>query len=287
MRALCGEGNDVQRLINLPEVEEARSQLSKRFIEREVATLSRPSSRAAPDPAEPVAEELAEESPQGPSGQTGALVIQRVETVNIYVTVVNGGAGPAHRAGQPAAGRDVPDLGSPTVDVSLARAGDCYEPGLFPSCPAGSSAASKPAPPAGETDRRVFRPTAASLAIALLPEEWRDRAGEGESMFRLTTGSSAAHHSSRRCVGRNAVGQFQETLKPGQLAPAEELDMNPGIGAADGSADGDGQDVHQFVAPGAFHSAIFQLSEMIENGCLFCACAMPSCLHDLQWIVSH
>ena len=91
--ALCGQGNDVQRLINLPEEEEARPQLSKWFIEREVATLSRPASRAAPDPAEPVAEELAEESPQGPSGQTGALVIQRVETVNIYVTAVNGGAG--------------------------------------------------------------------------------------------------------------------------------------------------------------------------------------------------
>ena len=51
-------------------------------------------------------------------------------------------------------------------------------------------------------------------------------------------------------VGRDAVGQFQEGLKPGQLAPAEELDVDPGIGAADG----DGQDVHQFVASGAFYS---------------------------------
>ena len=69
-------------------------------------------------------------------------------------------------------------------------------------------------------------------------------------------------------VGRDAVGQFQEALKPGQLALAEELDVNPGIGAADGGANGDGQDVHQFMMPGALHPWVIQVSEMIENGCL-------------------
>ena len=73
-------------------------------------------------------------------------------------------------------------------------------------------------------------------------------------------------------VGWNTVGQFQEALKPGQLAFAEQFDMDPGICAADGGADGDGQDVHQFVLSGAFYSGIVQLSEMIENGYLGCLC---------------
>ena len=52
-------------------------------------------------------------------------------------------------------------------------------------------------------------------------------------------------------MGRDPPGQFQEGLKPFQLAPAEEFHMDPGIGAADGGADGDGNNIHQLVASGA------------------------------------
>ena len=66
-------------------------------------------------------------------------------------------------------------------------------------------------------------------------------------------------------MGGDAVGQFKEGLEPFQLAPAEEIHMHPGIGPADGGADGDGDDVHQFVAPGAFHPGVVQVSEMIQD----------------------
>ena len=98
VRALWGQGNDVQRLANLPDEQEAYPQLSRRFIEREVATLSRPSSHGEPVLAEPVAAEFPEENPSEEarpevSGPIGALTVGPVETVNIYVTIVNGGAG--------------------------------------------------------------------------------------------------------------------------------------------------------------------------------------------------
>lgn len=86
-------------------------------------------------------------------------------------------------------------------------------------------------------------------------------------------------------VGWDAVGQFQEGLKPGQLALAEELDMHPRIGAADGGASGDGNDVHQFMASGAFHQWVVQPSIMIQNSCLGCLCHAhmpphPSVVHS-------
>ena len=56
-------------------------------------------------------------------------------------------------------------------------------------------------------------------------------------------------------MGRDAVRQFQERLKLGQFTLAEQLDVNSGIGAADGGANGDGQDVHQFMMSGAFYEA--------------------------------
>ena len=87
-------------------------------------------------------------------------------------------------------------------------------------------------------------------------------------------------------VGWNAVGQLQEALKPGQFALAEKLNMDPGIGAADGGADGDGRNVHRFVMSGTFHSGIVQLGEMIETRMVALGgCAMPSYLHDVQRIM--
>jgi len=41
VRVLCGQGNDVQRLANLPDEQEAQPQLGKRFIRQEVEALSR------------------------------------------------------------------------------------------------------------------------------------------------------------------------------------------------------------------------------------------------------
>ena len=46
--------------------------------------LSRSSAAVSPEPTE-------DSSPAG-KGWVGALVLERVETVNIYVTIVNGGA---------------------------------------------------------------------------------------------------------------------------------------------------------------------------------------------------
>ena len=47
-------------------------------------SLSRPPAGETPAPVE---------EPQPVNGRAGALTIQRVDTVNIYVTVVNGGVG--------------------------------------------------------------------------------------------------------------------------------------------------------------------------------------------------
>ena len=69
-------------------------------------------------------------------------------------------------------------------------------------------------------------------------------------------------------MGRDAARQFQEGLKPGQLAPAEELDVDPRIGASDGGANRNSNDVHQFMASGAFYPWVVKVSEMIENSCL-------------------
>ena len=58
-----------------------------------MATLSRPSSRGVPILAEPVAPELSEEARPVVSGPAGALVMQWMETVNVYITIVNGSTG--------------------------------------------------------------------------------------------------------------------------------------------------------------------------------------------------
>ena len=78
---LCfGEVDLVERLVGLPREKELQTQLSANYIEREVATLSRPSA------VEP-------ESAEGPghvNGRAGAMHIGRVETMNVYITIVNG-----------------------------------------------------------------------------------------------------------------------------------------------------------------------------------------------------
>ena len=81
---LCfGEIDLVQRLLNLPKNDELQTQINRRYIKQEMAALSRSSVALSP--------ESVEDSSPSVKGRVGALVLERVETVNIYVTVVNGG----------------------------------------------------------------------------------------------------------------------------------------------------------------------------------------------------
>ena len=92
VRVLCGRGDLVRRLAGLPTEGQRQLQLSKRFIEREVATLNRPSRRREPVAADPVPEATPEDVLAELAGRIGALVLQRVETVHIHVTIVYGSA---------------------------------------------------------------------------------------------------------------------------------------------------------------------------------------------------
>ena len=82
VRLCFGQVDLVQRLAGFPREDERQSHLSAGYIRREVAALSRSSDAASPEPAEV-------SSPV--KGRVGTLVIERVETVNIHITVVQGG----------------------------------------------------------------------------------------------------------------------------------------------------------------------------------------------------
>ena len=84
VRMLFGQAGLAQRLANLPNDKEVQAQLSRRFIQREVEALSRAPAAETPAP---------DGEPQPPNGRAGALIFQQVDTVNIYVTVVNGSVG--------------------------------------------------------------------------------------------------------------------------------------------------------------------------------------------------
>ena len=83
VRLFFAEVDLVQRLVNLPKDNELQTHLSHRYIKQEVAALIRPSAAVAPEPAETYSPSV--------KGRAGMLVLERVETVNIYITVVNGG----------------------------------------------------------------------------------------------------------------------------------------------------------------------------------------------------
>ncbi len=85
VRMLVGQGELVQRLVSLPKDDELQPQLNSRFIKQEMAVLSRSSAAADPEPAET--------SSPSVKGRVGVLVLERVETVNIYITIVNGDMG--------------------------------------------------------------------------------------------------------------------------------------------------------------------------------------------------
>ena len=84
VRLFFGQADLAERLVDLPKEDELQPQLSRRYIKREVEVLSRAPAGETPTPAE---------EPQSVHGRAGALTFQRVDTVNIYVTVVNGGVG--------------------------------------------------------------------------------------------------------------------------------------------------------------------------------------------------
>ena len=77
---LFGEVDLVQRLASLPKGDELQTQLSRQYIEQEVAALSRG--------AEPKPEPAGESEPV--NGPAGAMNIGRVETMNVYITIGNG-----------------------------------------------------------------------------------------------------------------------------------------------------------------------------------------------------
>ena len=83
VRLFFGQVDLVQRLASLPREDELQTQLSRQYIEREVAALSRPAASVEPEPAE---------GPKPVSGRVGALTFHGgVGTVNIYITIVNDG----------------------------------------------------------------------------------------------------------------------------------------------------------------------------------------------------
>ena len=85
---LFGRGELVQRLVKLPDNKELQPQLNDGYIKQEVTALSRASTATAGAAAAPEAE-----APPSVKGRVGALVLERVEIVNIYITIVYGGDG--------------------------------------------------------------------------------------------------------------------------------------------------------------------------------------------------
>ena len=83
---LFGRGDLVQRLVKLPDDKELQPQLNDGYIKQEITALSRASTAGAA--AAPEAE-----APPSVKGRVGALVLERVEIVNIYITIVYGGDG--------------------------------------------------------------------------------------------------------------------------------------------------------------------------------------------------
>ena len=85
VRLLFGQADLAQRLANLPKDDQLQTHLSRRYIQREVEALSRGPAVELPAPAG--------EEPQSVNGRVGALTFLHVDTVNIYVTIVNGSLG--------------------------------------------------------------------------------------------------------------------------------------------------------------------------------------------------
>ena len=84
VRLFLGQAVLARRLVDLPKEDGLQTHLSCRYIKREVGILSRSPAGETPTP---------DGEPQSVIGRAGALTFQREDTVNTYVTGVNGGVG--------------------------------------------------------------------------------------------------------------------------------------------------------------------------------------------------
>ena len=71
-------------MVKLPNDKQLQPQLRGGYIKKEITALGCASTAAAA---------TAPEAPPSVKGRVGALVLERVETVNITITIVNGGDG--------------------------------------------------------------------------------------------------------------------------------------------------------------------------------------------------
>ena len=76
----------------------------------------------------------------------------------------------------------------------------------------------------------------------------------------------AGEDVSEGIMGRDAARQLQEGLEPLLFAVAEELDIHPRIGPADGATNGNGDDIQEFVPLGAVDPGIVQRREVFGDG---------------------
>lgn len=81
---LCfGEVDLAQRLVNLPREDQLQTQLSRRYVEREVAALSRSAAAEEATAPETAALEIGD----------GRLVVQHADVVNVYISAGSGSDG--------------------------------------------------------------------------------------------------------------------------------------------------------------------------------------------------
>ncbi len=97
VRVLFGASDLTSNLVDLPSEAEMRPKFIGRYIEEEVQLLMhRPDEETdrSETPIEaPAYEVLSEEASPAVEGPAGAIMVQRVEVMNIYVTIVYGGNG--------------------------------------------------------------------------------------------------------------------------------------------------------------------------------------------------
>ena len=83
----------MRKLVDVLDEEKLRPQLSSAYIERELQFLRRQHNTNPPVSALPATDTAPDEAPAEIRARVGALMIQQAETVNVYVTIVNGGNG--------------------------------------------------------------------------------------------------------------------------------------------------------------------------------------------------
>jgi len=66
-------------------------------------------------------------------------------------------------------------------------------------------------------------------------------------------------------VGGNAVSQAQEGPQPGEFVTPVLLDINPGIGAGDDGADGEGDDVPEAVQAAVLAAEVLEVGEAVAQ----------------------